>query len=58
MDDWTEFYEKWQDLPRERLLALSERAIRELEMQEIMALRIIFRERYEKELKESHLFAV
>ena len=58
MDDWTEFYEKWRELPRERLLALCERAIRELEMKEIMALRMIFKERYAKELKESNLFAV
>ena len=54
LDYYGDFYKEWQSLPVERLRILSERAIRDLSMPEILALRLIFKERYQRELQESH----
>ena len=53
METFNYFYEIWKGLPTDRLREISELAIRDMNMQEIIALRMIFSERYQKDLEES-----
>ena len=57
-DSFNDLYKRWKGFPTEKLLELSQRAIRDLNMQEILALRLIFTERYQLELQESHNVAI
>ena len=58
MDDFTEFYECWKGLPLARLHEIAERVIRDLEMPGILALRLVFLERFGQEVEESHRCAI